>query len=79
MVLAVLGCVAGLTVWVTAADVLAVKLESPEYCAVIVLAPTGSAVVASEALPLASSVAVPSVVEPSRNVTVPVGGRRCRG
>ena len=49
------------------------KLESPEYCAVIALVPTGSAVVTSEALPLASSVAVPSVVEPLRNVTVPVG------
>ncbi len=40
-----------LTVTVTAADVLDVKLSSPEYWAVIALAPTPSFVVASVAVP----------------------------
>jgi hypothetical protein len=61
------------TVTVTAAEVDALKLVSPPYCAVIVSAPTGSAVVLSVATPLLFSVPVPRLVVPLRNVTVPVG------
>jgi hypothetical protein len=40
---------------------------------VIESAPTGRAVVLKVATPLASSVAVPRLVDPFRKVTVPVG------
>ena len=54
-------------------DVLAAKPVSPPYNAVIVCVPCVSAAVANVAFPVASSAPVPSVVAPSRNVTVPVG------
>jgi hypothetical protein len=61
------------TVWVTAADVLAEKLEFPRYSAVIELKPKGSEDVTRVATPL-FRVAVPSeLVPPLKNWTVPVG------
>jgi hypothetical protein len=60
------------TTWVTTEDVLAAKLESPPYCAVIEWEPRASVDVENDAAP-PLSVPVPSVVAPSRNVTVPVG------
>ncbi len=53
---------------------LPLKLPSPLYCAVILgCAPTLSAEVASVATPLRFTLPVPSVVAPSKNVTVPEG------
>src|SRR5262249_4752501 len=52
------------------------KLASPEYVAVIESLPTGNAEVVSEAVntvPFWTRGAVPSVVVPNLNVTVPVG------
>ncbi len=60
------------TVTVTAGDVLDVKLVSPEYTAVIELAPTVSELVSSVATP-PLKVPVPSEVVPSKNSAVPVG------
>jgi hypothetical protein len=57
---------------VTAADVLEVKLLSPEYCAVIELEPGDKAVVANVATPLAI-VPVPNRVVPRKKSTDPVG------
>jgi hypothetical protein len=62
-----------LTVCASAADVLVLKLVSPPYTAVIECAPTPSVELVNVACPAPFSVPVPSVVEPSRNVTVPVG------
>ena len=67
---------AWLTVWVRAVEPwLAVKLLSPAYEAVIVCDPTARGCdVVNVACPCQTrSVPVPSVVEPSLNVTVPVG------
>src|SRR2546422_3843516 len=61
-----------LTVCVSAADVLLVKLLLPVYVAVIERVPALTAEVVSEAVPLLS-VAVPSSVDPSKNCTLPVG------
>jgi hypothetical protein len=61
-----------LTTWLKADEVPVTKLESPPYVAVIEWVPTDSADVVKGALPPAS-VAVPSVVEPTLKVTVPVG------
>src|SRR2546422_736090 len=61
-----------LTVWVTALDVLPLKLASPAYVAVIERVPTVNVDVTNVALP-PLSVPVPSVAVPSLNVTVPVG------
>jgi hypothetical protein len=58
---------------VSAADVLAAKFESPPYAAVIECDPAASEEVANVATPEAFSVPVLSAVEPSLNVTVPVG------
>ena len=63
--------VAGLTVCVTAVDVLAVKLLSPLYFAVIECEPTDKLDSESCAM-LLETVAVPRDVVPSRNDTVPV-------
>ena len=52
---------------------LAVKLPSAPYTAVIEWLPTASAEVTNVAIPEPSKVPVPSIVEPSMNVTVPVG------
>lgn len=60
------------TVCVKTAEVLASNVASPWYAAVIEWEPTASAEVDSVAWP-ALSVAVPIVVVPSRNATVPVG------
>ena len=60
-----------LTVWVRLA-LLVMKLALPLYVAVIVSWPVASLAVLYEAVPLLS-VTVPSVVEPSVNVTEPVG------
>src|SRR5262245_38259265 len=62
------------TVWVRTADVLAAKVALPLNAAVSEWVPTARVVTLSEALPLAS-VTVPSVVAPSRNGTLQVGGR----
>jgi len=53
--------------------VLAVKLPSPLYVAVMVWLPTERAEVLNVAFPLICRVPLPSVVDPSLNVTVPVG------
>ena len=59
------------TVWVSAELVLPAKFTSPEYTAVMLCMPAESDEVLNVAVvPLI--VPVPSVVEPSRNVTVPV-------
>src|SRR5881397_1007664 len=60
------------TTWFTVAEVLAANVALPPYAAVSGCVPTASVEMESEALPL-TSVAVPSTVAPSRNVTVPVG------
>ena len=60
------------TVWVSAAEVLVVKLVSPPYTAVMLWSPTASAEVVKLAVPLVR-VPVPSVVSPSMKVTLPVG------
>lgn len=60
------------TVWLIPADGLPIKLESPLYWALIVCVPTDRVEVERFACPPLSA-AVPSVVAPSRKVTVPVG------
>lgn len=60
------------TDWLSAGDVLVAKLASPPYVALIEWPPTASADVVNVATP-PEIVAVPSVVEPSEKVTVPVG------
>ena len=62
---------AAFTVCVNVAEVLAAKLASPPYAAVMECAPCMSAEVANVAWP-AVTLPVPSVVTPSLNVTVPV-------
>src|SRR5438067_6000250 len=57
----------------SAADVLGAKLASPPYAAMIECDPTASEVVANVATPRAFSVSVPSAVDPSLKVTIPVG------
>ena len=66
--------VALLTIWLTGADVLPLKLAEPWYAAVIECVPAASKETEMEALPL-ESVALPSVVEVevSEKTTVPVG------
>jgi hypothetical protein len=61
------------TDWVSAVDVLAVKLVSPAKTAVIERSPTGSEVTVSDAIPAESSVALPRGTAPSKKVTIPVG------
>ena len=61
------------TVWVKGEAVLALKLESPLYAAVMEFAPTASVEVVKLAWPVPSRFEVPSVVAPFLNVTVPVG------
>jgi hypothetical protein len=63
--------VAGLTVSVSAVDVLAAKFASPLYFAVKLSAPTGSVETFSCAR-LFDTVTVPSEVPPLKNVTIPV-------
>ena len=64
---------AAVTVMVTPAEVDAAKELLPEYAAVIVFMPIGSAVVARFAPPEPFNVPFPSVVLPFSKVTVPVG------
>src|SRR3984893_12684252 len=61
-----------LTVWISAAEVLAALLASPLYCAVSEWLPTASEEIVKVAVP-AASVAVPICVPPSNQLTVPVG------
>jgi hypothetical protein len=62
------------TVWFSAAEVLVMNVASPEYLAVTECEPADRPVDAEKvACAVASSVAVPSVDVPSRNVTLPVG------
>ena len=61
------------TLCVSAAEVLVRLLESPPYIAVIECEPIESALVLNVATPETFSVPVPSVVLPSKKVTVPVG------
>jgi hypothetical protein len=61
------------TVSVSAADVLAAKLVSPEYFAVIEWVPTAKEDVLSVACAFAPSTPVPMCVVPSRKATLPVG------
>jgi hypothetical protein len=64
--------VAFVTVWGTAADVLAAYLVSPLYVTVMDFIPTASVVVEKVAVPLLS-VRVPKIAAPDLKVTVPVG------
>jgi hypothetical protein len=64
--------VTGVMVSVAAAEVLALKLESPPYAAVMECGPTVSIEIVKVAIPLFRA-PVPSVVVPSRKVTEPVG------
>jgi hypothetical protein len=64
---------ADVMVSVAAAEVLALKLESPSYAAVMECAPTVSIDVVKVAMPPPFRVPVPSAVVPSRKVTEPVG------
>src|SRR6266516_4415702 len=61
-----------LTVWVSTALVLVLKFASPPYDAVIEGDPTANVEVVNVAVP-PDRVPVPSVVAPSRKVTVPLG------
>ena len=61
-----------MTVWVSVEEVLALKLLSPPYTAVMEWLPRLSVLMANVAVP-ADRVPVPSVVAPSLKVTVPVG------
>ena len=64
---------APVTVTLTAVDAELVSLLSPPYEAVIEFVPTARELLLNFATPLALSCAVPRLVVPSRNVTVPVG------
>jgi hypothetical protein len=64
---------AGVMVSVTAVELLAVKLESPPYAAVMECVPTVSIEIVRVALPPLFSVPVPRVIVPSRKVIAPVG------
>jgi hypothetical protein len=61
------------TVWTSGGETLVRTPGDPEYTAVMVCLPGVRAVVVRVALPLLSRGAVPRTVEPSWNVTVPVG------
>ncbi len=61
------------TVTVTAVEVLDVKVESPEYTAVIESLPTGSAVVSRVATPSVQCPSARARSLPLKNSTVPVG------
>ncbi len=61
-----------LTVWISAAEVLAALLESPLYCAVSEWLPTASEEIVKLAMP-AASVPVPICTPPSNKLTDPVG------
>src|SRR6266581_4140082 len=61
------------TVCVSLGDVLALKLASPPYDALIEWEPTASVLVTNVAWPEPFRVPVPRVLEPSLKVTVPVG------
>jgi hypothetical protein len=62
------------TVTVVAVEVLPVKLRSPWYTAVIEFEPSGSAGVERVAMPPLPTLAVPRLIVPLMNATVPVGG-----
>lgn len=64
--------VAAETVCEMVVELLPEKLALPAYTAVSECVPTASVLVLKVALPVPSSVPVPSVVEPSMNVTLPV-------
>ena len=61
------------TVTVMAVEVEAAKLLSPPYCAVMLWAPVAKAPAEYVVTPEVFNVPMPSVVVPSRKVTVPVG------
>ena len=65
--------VAPFTLCVNTGEVLPAKLVSPPYTAVTAWLPAVSVLVANVVTPDALSAPVPSVVEPSLNVTFPVG------
>lgn len=64
-------CVVEVTVCINAGDALLLKFRSPEYCAVMLCAPTDSEVVEKAALPPAKPL-LPIIAVPSRKSTVPV-------
>ena len=63
--------VIGFTTWVNAGEVLPASFASPPYCAVIAWLPATRAEVLSVACPEFNA-ALPMLVAPSKNVTVPV-------
>lgn len=62
-----------LMVWLNTAEVLAALFVSPLYIAAIECCPTDKVEVPNVATPELFSAPIPSVVEPSTNVTTPVG------
>ena len=58
--------------WVSGAELLGLKLESPLYTATILCEPIASDVVAKDACPALSVTGLPSAVAPSMKVTVPL-------
>ena len=58
---------------VSGADVLAPELVSPPYWAVIACMPGVKVLVVNEPVPARSRTAVPSMVAPSKKVTMPLG------
>ena len=62
-----------MTVILTGVDALPAKVEDPLYVATTESLPSGRAVVAREATPLLLNVTFPRTVDPTVNVTVPVG------
>ena len=71
MAVVVAGFVLALTTCETAGEVLAAKLLSPPYCAVMLCVPCVSVPIETEAVPPAR-VPAPICVDPSKKVTVPV-------
>jgi hypothetical protein len=63
----------GSTIWVKTADVPAIKFTSPLYTAEIACDPAVRPETLSVACPLESRTLLPRLVEPSRNVTLPLG------
>jgi hypothetical protein len=60
-------------VWVSIEEVLAVKVASPSYCAVMVCEPMASEEILSVAWPALFKIPLPRSKLLSKNVTVPVG------
>ena len=67
------GAAGAVTVWISVEEVLAVKVASPSYCAVMECEPMPSEEILSVAWPELFNVPLPSSKLPSKNVAIPVG------